>query len=375
MKVAHVLPFGVHPYSGLLDAVVELSAALARMHHQVELWRLQSEPDPLTQGACDALRLAGVERVEIPVRTSWWLGRAAEHAIARRDVEVVHLHGVFSPLNDLVARRLRVPYLFSPHGGYSPAVLAYHRTRKLVFKRLLELRKLREASLVLALSDAEKEDIRSFGYEGPIEVVPNGVIALPPAAPGESFRQELGLDAKTPLAIFVGRLDVQHKGLDVLVRAVQRTPGWHLALVGPDWKGSRHDLGELVQRLGLARRVFLVPPRRGAALREALEAADLFVLPSRWEGQSLALLQALSCGLPALVSAEVERTLGVAAAGAGWLAEASDLPRALDAVAGIDDAEWARRSLAARRLASTFRWDHGAIAYSAAVVRAGLGSP
>jgi hypothetical protein len=126
VKVAHVLPFGVHPYSGLLHAVVELSAALARMHHHVEVWRLQSEPDPLTDSACDPLRLAGVERVEIPVRASWWLGRAAELAIVRRDVEVVHLHGVFSPLNDLLARRLRVPYLFSPR-RYSPAVLTHHR--------------------------------------------------------------------------------------------------------------------------------------------------------------------------------------------------------------------------------------------------------
>jgi glycosyltransferase involved in cell wall biosynthesis len=124
--------------------------------------------------------------------------------------------------------------------------------------------------------------------------------------------------------VFVGRLDVHRKGLDVLVRGVSEAPGWHLALVGPRFR----DVGRLermIADLRLSDRVHLVGERHGRGLRESVRAADLFVLMSRWEGLPMVLLEALALGRPAVVSGAVEGSVPVAGAGAGWVAGDEDL--------------------------------------------------
>ena len=53
----------------------------------------------------------------------------------------------------------------------------------------------------------------------------------------QAFRRELQYPREALLAVFVGRLDVHRKGLDVLVRGIADAPAWHLALVGPRFRG------------------------------------------------------------------------------------------------------------------------------------------
>ncbi len=111
----------------------------------------------------------------------------------------------------------------------------------------------------------------------------------------------MGLADDTPLAIFTGRLH-EGKRLDVLVAAWQRVVrsgrDARLWLVG---EGPEHEaLERQIQDLGLTGKVSLV----GAfdCVEDLLFAADLFVLPSREEGLSQALLEAMAAGLPVVVS-------------------------------------------------------------------------
>lgn len=101
--------------------------------------------------------------------------------------------------------------------------------------------------------------------------------------------------------VTIGRL-VPQKGQDTLVRAVAaaRATGVDvtLRLVGEGPLDGA--LRALVRAEGLDEVVELVPPV--ADVRPLLAAADLFALPSRWEGQSNALLEAMACGLAVLVS-------------------------------------------------------------------------
>ena len=176
----------------------------------------------------------------------------------------------------------------------------------------------------MALTDVELAQLRDFGAKGPGVVIPNGVEPSPGQLDAQAFRRELRIPREALLAVFVGRLDVHRKGLDVLVRGIADASAWHLALVGPRFNGVER-LERTISDLGLGDRVHLVGERHGTQLRQSVGGADLFALVSRWEGMPMALLEALSLGRPAVVSPAVERLIGVGAAGAGWVADEENL--------------------------------------------------
>jgi poly(glycerol-phosphate) alpha-glucosyltransferase len=369
MRIAQVVPAGAHPYAGVLSAIVQLSVHLAGIGHDVEAWLLAPWSETAAAVHGGALADAGVRLVAPPVRGG------SHVALGERDADIVHLHSVFTPPNALLARRLRAPFVVSPHGGYAPVSLTRSTIRKTLYKQLVERRLLRGAALRVALTDVEAEDLRAFGAPEPIAVIPNGVAPAPPGVDGDAFRRKLGLGPARPLLVFVGRLDVFHKGLDFLVEAAAAVPVWHLALVGPDVRAGAEWLLRRATTLGIRSRLTLVGPRQGRELHEAYAAADLFALTSRWEGLPLSLLEALSHGTPALITPAVERSVGVAAAGAGWTAAPGELAAALERLPRLKPAEWARHAERARALAGRYSWPAVARQYETVYRSVLAGSP
>jgi glycosyltransferase involved in cell wall biosynthesis len=365
VRIAQVAPRGEQPWSGVLTVIVHLSAALARRGHEVELWRSSDWPADRYAEQRRVLEQAGV--VDVPVPRSPIPGRAAAALAEARAIEIVHLHGAFNPSNTAIARSLRRPYVFSPHSGYDPVSLQRSRWRKLAYRILFERRMLERAVLVVALTDEELHDLRRFGATAPAEVIPNGV--EPPAADdldADAFRRELSLPRGAQLAVFVGRLDVHRKGLDVLVRGIADAPNWHLALVGPRFRDVEH-LERLITQRGVGDRVHFVGERHGRHRQESVYGADVFALTSRWEGMAMALLEALALARPVVVSPAVERTIGVAAAGAGWIVSDGDVGRVLR---DIDKEGVSQHSRAALQLSKRYDWDTVAQRYETAYERA-----
>jgi glycosyltransferase involved in cell wall biosynthesis len=351
MRIAHALPAGAHPYSGVPTVVMQSSAHLAALGHHVEVWALQPLSDLERSVYEPALRDTGVMLVDA---SSGGPDRMA--ALLRRRVDLVHLHSVFSPRNSVLAARLRVPYVLSPHGGYSPVCLTRSRLRKAVYALAVERRMVRRAALSVALTHLEVDDLMAFGARPPIPVIRNGVRPPPSDVDPRAFRDELGIDDTTPLLLFVGRLDVFHKGLDRLVDALPAAPRWRAVVVGADVHSGHELISRRAEEHGLQSRITWVGPRHGRRLHEALAAADLFVLPSRWEGLPISLLEALSHGVPALVTPPVEQAVGVAAAGAGWVATPTQLGSVLRELSDLDEQRWRAAARAARRLAGSFNW-------------------
>ncbi len=122
-------------------------------------------------------------------------------------------------------------------------------------------------------------------------------------------RRALGLPAKGPLLLFVGRIQPL-KGAAVavatLATVLQDDPDAHLVVVGGP-SGPRGDeevarIDALVDGLGLRDRVLFVPPRPHELLSTFYRAADVCLVPSRSESFGLVALEAAACGTPVVAS-------------------------------------------------------------------------
>jgi glycosyltransferase involved in cell wall biosynthesis len=363
MRIAHVAPSVGRSASGILTVLGQLTTALARRGHDVELWYDGGWRAPALSAMISTLDDAGVRcrRIE----TSRRRGRLLPTVVvpAGTDVDVLHVHSVFVPMNAAITRAWRGPVVVSPHGGFDPVSLRRSFFRKQIYSALYERSMVRRAATTVALTDVEAAQVRAYAGDVVTAVVPNGVAPRPAGIGGTSFRHSVGVPADARLAVFVGRLDVRHKGLDRLAAAATAAPTWRFLLVGPDHRGGQRRLQRMAADLGTSARMYLVGQLEPAAVTDAYAAADLFVLPSRWEGLPMSLLEALAQGIPSLVSPEVDRLVPVSRSGAGWVSAPSKLGATLEAVAKLPAAEWSKASDAARRLALSYDWDDVAAAY------------
>jgi glycosyltransferase involved in cell wall biosynthesis len=162
--------------------------------------------------------------------------------------------------------------------------------------------------------------------------VPNGVRPRTRVLGRDAARRELGLDPRQPVVMTVGRLTVM-KGhrylLDAVPRLLRSFPDLVLVIIGEGH--LRGALAEQAERLGVAQAVRLVGHRADA--RQLLDAADVFVLPSRHEGMPLVVLEAMDAGLPVVGT----RVIGTSEAVADGVSGRLVPPQSPDALAAAID--------------------------------------
>ena len=181
---------------------------------------------------------------------------------------------------------------------------------------------------LIAVSWAEQYTYERIGVPSSrIVTVQNGIVPRGPGPGRAAARAELGLRPDDLVVMNVGRL-VRQKGQDLLIDAmpglVAAFPQVRVVVVGG---GTHHDrLAAQAAHLGMADHLCLPGHRTDA--RMLLDAADVFVLPSRQEGLPLAALEAMDVGLP-VVGTDVIGTAEVVVDGeTGRLVPPQD-PRAL----------------------------------------------
>jgi glycosyltransferase involved in cell wall biosynthesis len=173
---------------------------------------------------------------------------------------------------------------------------------------LILRRNLRAQDLILVLNSEVAKLLEEEGFDPDrIRKLPNGVdlqaFNACSALQRDRLRARLGFREGERVALSVGRL-APVKGFDLLLEAWAKLvlqslgDGWRLVIVGDG--PEREALEDLIGRRGMNGRVTLAG--RQEDVRSFYQAADLFVLPSREEGMSNALLEAMACRLPVVVS-------------------------------------------------------------------------
>jgi poly(glycerol-phosphate) alpha-glucosyltransferase len=233
-----------------------------------------------------------------PGQLPLWGDRQAARQLLRLPADVVHVHGLWQfPTRTALLLRGRRPVVITPHGMLDAWALAHARWKKAPVWHLWERRALRAAACLQALSEAEAASIRSLGLPGPVAVIPNAVTLPDPATPTAGCPWAARVPPGDQVLLFLGRFHPK-KGLAPLLQAWRRLAadparaGWWLALAGE---------GPLPLSPAPERVLPLGPVDNGAK-QAVLAAASGFVLPSLSEGMPMAALEAMSWGLPCLLS-------------------------------------------------------------------------
>jgi glycosyltransferase involved in cell wall biosynthesis len=297
MRFVHYYPDAMGD-SGVTVALWGWAAALAGAGFESMVLHAGPDPDRPTAEPFVTMRGAPVLHQRIAHRGR---GRLTRHPVDLgrhlRPGDVLILHEGWVTSNVVAAEsafRAGIPYLVVPHGVYEPAWRRYLRQPHAI-RELVERRVLHRAAAVHLFFHSEAPSIMALAPAAKIVVAPTGVEIPDPAWHGGGG-----------YLAWVGRYDPTHKGLDLLLEAMAALPPDRrptVVLRGYDYRGGLATLRSMLgRRPELVERVRIGGPISGDEKRAFLLEADGYVMPSRWESHSVALLEVLSLGMPSVVS-------------------------------------------------------------------------
>ncbi len=226
--------------------------------------------------------------------------------IKEKKIDLIHAHGTRANSNVYwAAHSLNIPLIYSIHGW------SFHDNQKSFIKkiRIFSEKFLTAKSIVnISVSESNKQtgikNIQSFSSV----VVNNGIDQekFNPAKAFKNVRKELGINEQDIVLLFIARF-TSHKQPLTLIRAfalaLKRMPELQLLMVG---EGDEKEAAlRLAKELSIEKHIIFEPFRQDVP--DVLNAADIFILPSLWEGLPIGLLEAMSMG-KAVIASNVDGT-------------------------------------------------------------------
>lgn len=270
----------------------------------------------------DITEFNGVSDERFPVKSGPLLSKidcspelARAISAAAHDGAILHVHGLWRMPNiypGRAARRFHVPLIVSPRGMLGQAALEFSAVQKRLFWHLLQRRALNPVKCYHATAYSELEDIRNFGINRPVAIIPNG-IDIPEL--DRSDKRRTGPRE----VLHLGRIHPK-KGIDRLLKAWallgEDNVDWILRIVGPSELGHINELRLIARDLNLTN-VHFESAVHGEEKADVFSGAELFVLPTRHENFGMVVAEALAHGTP-VISTIGAPWQGLEAEGCGW---------------------------------------------------------
>ncbi|NNF12146.1 MAG: glycosyltransferase [Gemmatimonadetes bacterium] len=348
LSVAHLL--APAPFGGLETVVSTLAPAQVQAGADVTVCLVLTPGQTEEHSVARALRDTGVsvESWEIPVRGYREERARVTDLVGRKSLGVLHTHGYRPDVVDApVARRMGVATMSTVHGRIGG-------TWKGRVYEWVQARAFRAFSGVIVVSEELERELQEEGVPADrVHLLPNAWEPTLPPLSRPSARQRLGLPEDVPVVGWLGRMSPE-KAPEVLVRAAARVrdPSALYSFIGdgPDRKVCEG----LVRDEGLGGKVYFHGEIPDAS--RFLSAFDVFVLSSWTEGTPMALLEAISAGVPVVTTA-VGGIPAVVSEHEARLCEAGsfeEIARAIDDVLSKPGAARARALAAKERLETDF---------------------
>jgi len=316
MYIVHVAEYLDLSFGGPSICVPSIAAAQAKKGHDLKV--LCYEPEDVT-GYFEFLKLnvpnySNIEFIFIPRPNrfgSYFLNKNTIKILLSviGAANVLHVHGVWKPLllkSLQIAKKANVKRIVTPHGMLDPWSLSQKKIRKTLALLLGWKEGLNNCTYIHALNKSERDLMKSLKLKSPVKIVSNGVFrenfySLPPK--GSFHKKHKDLNGR-PFILFLSRLHYK-KGLDYLIESYsifsKANNSVDLVIAGPDG-GELEKLRSNIAMHKLNNRVHIVGPLYNDDKFSALVDASCFCLPSRQEGFSIAITEALACGTPVVIS-------------------------------------------------------------------------
>jgi len=230
--------------------------------------------------------------------------------------DIVVFHGIYAKEYLSMSAGLRknnIPYIIVPHGMMRVEAQRKKKFKKRIANSLLFNRFFKNSLAIQCLSKAEM-DSTHFGT--PKFLGTNGISV--PSQKKDSFSKR-GIKF-----IYIGRYEWKIKGLDLLFGAIQlkakilREEGAHFELFGPDHLGQLVGVKKLAKKNRIEDLVTINTEISGEEKERKILESDIFTQTSRNEGMPMGILEALSYGLPCLVTEGTSLASMINKHNAGW---------------------------------------------------------
>jgi glycosyltransferase involved in cell wall biosynthesis len=350
MRILHTIR-SVNPEGGgVIETVKQFSRVLESRGHEVVIASLDAPEEPWVKECPSRVEALGPSRANYglsPRFVPWLQANAATFdAVVVNGLWQFNSYGVWKALHGTGRH-----YFVFPHGMLDPwfkRTYPLKHAKKWLYWPWAEYRVLRDAHAVLFTCEQERQLAReSFWLYRCNERVVSLGISRPPgdaAAQRELFLSRFPQCRGQQIVLFLGRIH-EKKGCDLLIRAFGKIAAAHptlqLVMAGPEQQDAARWRA-LAAEEHISDRIVWTGMLTGDAKWGALHAADVFVLPSHQENFGLAVVEALACGVPVLISREVNIWREIVDSGAGLAA-----PDTVDGTAELLRA-WMEKSPAER---------------------------
>lgn len=307
MNIIHIVHGKANPngHNGISRVVYFLNKHEKLLGHNSEIWAVVDG-----QKKHETYRRDEYVNIEMFPRVNF-LNKDNANGICRyikdnkERIDIIHFHMIWFLDKNIITKVIlecKIPFLITTHGTYN-CPHAY-TGKRLIAKYLYETNYLNSATEIHALQQDEAYGNYKYGVRVPQFILPNGIEPQEiPAIRSSKFRESFE-NKIVLLWIGVFRSD---KNLEQLLEALSMLPN-HIKgsliqiLAGPDNKGNKEKLCYRAKELGLEDIVIFKDAVYNQDKYDLIESADVYIMPSLSEGMSMAILDAMACGKPCILT-------------------------------------------------------------------------
>lgn len=231
-----------------------------------------------------------------------------------------------------ILQKRSIPYMIQMHGALSKQNYKKGRFKKWIANTLFFNRFIKNANAIIYLNSAERDNCVVNDINSKSIIIPNGCDKVeflsknPPPLP---------LDI-----LYIGRVDMLHKGNDKLIEAIEilKREGYDKCKVSvyanpndPDLPFFKYKIEKLAGYIEYKGGIY------GCEKNDRLRKADIFILTSRYEGMPMGILEALSYGIPCIVTPGTNMVDDICRFNAGWVSTFDSSQIAYTIKKAVDD--------------------------------------